>query len=105
MTTCPVTGTPGRPVEAATVRSLQREPEQSTSNAPWFYCGSVKCDTVYFTEAGDRIEASALNVRVGEKEQDPPHTVCYCFGHTRESIEEEFTRTGQTTVVASIAAR
>ena len=31
--------------------------------------------------------------------------VCYCFGHTVESIREEIDRTGQSTVLPTVAAR
>lgn len=71
----------------------------------WNYCGAPDCEVVYFDAGGAVIEKSALTVRVGEKEKDPPHTVCYCFGHTAEGIRDEVRRTGRSTVVASITAK
>lgn len=34
-----------------------------------------------------------------------PHPLCYCFGHSLESVREEIRETGGTTVVARIEAR
>jgi copper chaperone CopZ len=75
------------------------------TDRPWRYCGDPDCEVVYFDPGGVVIEKSALAVRVGEKEKDPPHTVCYCFGHTVEGIRDEVRRTGRSTVVASITAK
>jgi hypothetical protein len=42
---------------------------------------------------------------VGLKERDARRTVCYCFGHTVESIREEIETTGRSTVAAAITAK
>lgn len=104
-TGCPRTGTPGRPVPAKTVRALVRDVPVDETDRPWHYCGDPDCEAVYFDPSGAVIEKSALAVRVGEKEKDAPHTVCYCFGHTVEGIRDEVLRTGRSTVVASITAK
>ncbi|MBI3099588.1 MAG: hypothetical protein HYY93_15375 [Planctomycetes bacterium] len=46
-----------------------------------------------------------MKVRFGARDKDSPRTVCYCFGHTVESIREEVERTGRSTVAASITAK
>jgi copper chaperone CopZ len=51
------------------------------------------------------LRKDALKVRVGVKEKSGPRTVCYCFGHTVESIREEIEWTGQSSVAASITAK
>jgi len=71
----------------------------------WHYCGVGDCTVVYFDADGRTIDKTELTVRVGEKEADAPHTVCYCFGHTREDIEAEVGRTGATEIPASIKAK
>lgn len=60
---------------------------------------------VYFASDGKTIPKRDLQVRVGVKEADAPRPVCYCFGHTVESICEEIERTGKSTVVANITAK
>ena len=102
---CPRTGTPGRPVPAETVRALVPDLPPGGTDRLWHYCGAPDCEVVYFEAGGAVIEKSALAVRVGEKESDPPHTVCYCFGHTVESIREDLARHGRTTIPDSIKAR
>lgn len=103
---CPVAGKPGKKVQPVTLRSLVREEFASDlENRTWFFCGLPDCDVVYFSSDGRTIPKTALKVRVGKKEKEAPHPVCYCFGHTVESIREEIERTGRTTVVESITAK
>lgn len=105
-TLCPETRSTGVPVPLGTVRSLVRAgTELAPADAAWFYCDLPACDVVYFTPDGRTIRRGDLRVRVGAKETDPPHTVCYCFGHTVEGIRDEIARTGESTVVASITAK
>ena len=100
---CPVAGKRGKPVPLVTVRSLIR-PEHAAmvEGHEWFFCDVPDCDVVYFTHDGKTLEKGALKVRVGLKEKEAPRPVCYCFGHTVESIREEIGRTGRSTVAASI---
>lgn len=103
---CPVAGKPGRRVADVTLRSLvcdERRPE--IERGEWYYCDLPDCDVVYFAADGRTLLKDALKVRVGTKERAAPRTVCYCFGHTVESIRDEIQRTGQSTVAASITAK
>ncbi|MGH2667941.1 MAG: putative iron-sulfur cluster-binding metallochaperone, partial [bacterium] len=103
---CPVAGEPGRHVSGVTLRSLVRDERLAEVEAgEWFYCGLPDCDVVYFAADGRTLKKDALKVRVGVKEKSPPRTVCYCFGHTVESIRDEIERTGQSTVAATITAK
>lgn len=104
---CPVCSAEGKGVKAITLRSLLR-PEKQTliGNSHYFFCGSMGCETVYFTKEGHRtFSASDLTVRVGIKESAPPRPVCYCFGHSMEEILDEVERTGKSTVTADIRRR
>lgn len=100
---CPVGGSRGKPVPLVTLRSLVR-PEHSAivEGREWFFCDLPDCDVVYFTRDGRTLEKEALKVRVGLKEKDAPRPVCYCFGHSVESLREEIGRTGRCTAAASI---
>ncbi len=103
---CPVTGNRGRSVPTATLRSLLRDEHlPAVSGRDWFFCDLADCHVVYFTPDGKTFSKGALKIRVGAKETDPPRSVCYCFGHTVESIREEIARTGRSTVAASISAK
>jgi hypothetical protein len=100
---CPECATRAAPVEIAPVKFLVREVERVRDTAYWF-CDKPGCETVYFDEGGERIRRSELRVRVGAKETQSPHLVCYCFGHTEEAIEADFRVHGKTTIPDRIRA-
>lgn len=105
-TRCPGDGRPGRRVSLVTVRALVRDNQGTQLEGhEWYFCGEPDCEVVYFSNDGRLIHKAALKVRVGVKEKDAPRPVCYCFGHTVESIREEIDRTGRSTVVDSVAAK
>lgn len=104
---CPACGTEGKRVKTVTLRSLlQPEKQSAIGEGQYFFCDSMGCETVYFTEESSRTFSRAdLTVRVGVKESSPPRPVCYCFGHSVEEIFDEVERTGKSTVVADIRRR
>jgi hypothetical protein len=69
------------------------------------FCKGLDCPVVYFTAAGEVIHKSDVSVRVGVKEKCSPRPICYCFGHTVESIRDELGRGGRSTVIDSVRAR
>ncbi|MBI4586008.1 MAG: cation transporter [Planctomycetes bacterium] len=102
---CPAAGKPGKRVPPVTVRSLVRDERASEIDGrEWFFCDLPDCQVVYFAQDGKTFSKEALKVRVGVKEKVAPRPVCYCFGHTVESIRDEIARTGRSTVLASITA-
>ena len=104
-TNCPKTNKPGRQVKTLTVESLTHEDlHEGLKNVRWFFCEDPQCDVIYFSDAGALLGRQDLRVRVGIKEKMAPHTICYCFGHTEESIIEEFETTNSSTVVDRITA-
>ena len=100
---CAIAGKRGKPVPLVTLRSLVL-PEHAAvvDGRDWFFCDRSDCEVVYFTHNGRTLKKNALKVRVGLKEKEAPRPVCYCFGHTVESIRQEIEKTGRSTVVASI---
>ncbi len=103
---CPTAKTPARRVHAQTVRSLVRENRfQDVEGREWFFCETPECDVVYFAADGTTLDKRDVDVRVGIKEEEPPHTVCYCFGHTVESIQDEIRNTGRSTAFDSITEK
>lgn len=104
---CPTSGTPGKPVARLTLESLlmatglaRLEPD-----ARYAFCPADSCPVVYFSTSGQVFTTQELSVRVHQKSpEDPTVPACYCFGHTPTSIARELEKTGESTVVKSIAA-
>jgi len=102
---CPSCGKKGRTVKPITIDSLvvdsARRRVRRTDG--FRFCAEPSCEVAYFhPETGDRFLRSDVKVRVGQKETTPPRTVCYCFKHTVEEIEEEVRRTGASHVADEI---
>ena len=72
-------------------------------NQPCYFDRTPECDVVYFSnEANSYFHKDDLTVRVGLKETESPIPLCYCFGHTAESVEEEIVARGRSTVPETI---
>ena len=103
---CPACGMEGNPVRPVTLRALLQLHLRSTvQDEVYRFCANSDCALVYFSADGAQTWACAdLTVRVGMKEQSAPRPLCYCFGHSAESIREEWARTGKSTVLEAIKA-
>ncbi len=103
---CPVCGSEGKPVKPVTLRALlQPHLRGEVLDEVYRFCANPDCALVYFSVDGTRTFARAdLTVRVGVKERSGPRPLCYCFGHSAESIREEWTRTGKVTAFEAIKA-
>lgn len=72
----------------------------------YFLCPNPNCELLYFDAIGGPVaKKSDAKCRVGFKEKEGPHTVCYCFGHSVESIAQEIAQSGKTDVVDRIKAK
>lgn len=100
---CPKCGKLGIRVSLEPVKFLVEEASRVRGDV-YFLCETRGCDTVYFDEKGDRILRSELRVRIGAKETQTPHLVCYCFFHTEEAVEAEIRIHGKTTIPDRIRA-
>jgi len=76
------------------------------SSGQYYFCDDSACDVVYFTAdpAAPVFRRGDLLVRVGVKEQSDPVQVCYCFGITRNDIQDEIRKTGNSTIAQRIRA-
>lgn len=103
---CPACGIEGRPVKPVTLRSLlQLHLHPQVREEMYRFCASPGCALTYYSADGSRtFTRGDLTVRVGLKERSAPRPLCYCFGHSAESIQEEWARTGKTTAVDVIKA-
>lgn len=105
--TCPTCGGKGKAVKPITLESLLTADALSEAGAldRYLHCGAQGCDTAYFAkDDGRTISKHDVTVRIGTKETESPRPVCYCFGHSWESIEDELRATGESEAVASITA-
>lgn len=103
---CPTCGNHGKPVAPETLRALLQPSLQSqVQDATYRFCASSTCPVVYFLPGtAQTFVREQLTVRVGVKETSAPRPLCYCFGHSEESLREECLRTGKSTAVAAIQA-
>jgi hypothetical protein len=102
---CPECGNRGRTVGQITLKALLCPPALARLEPlAYLVCGARQCPIVYFSADGmSRFTKADLKIRIGHKETSDPIPICYCFGHTRESILEEIRRTGQSTAAKRIA--
>ena len=89
-----------------TVKSLVRHLPFGMSSRQYYFCNDSTCDVVYFAAdpTAPIFRRGDLLVRVGVKEQDDPSQVCYCFGITRNDIQDEIRKTGKSTIAERIRA-
>lgn len=104
---CPFSGTRGKPVKPVTLRALLKPNlQEQVRDQVYRFCGDSTCEVVYFSE--DRTQSflrGDLTVRVGIKESEAPRPLCYCFGHSVESIQDEYAATGESTAIQAIRAQ
>jgi len=101
---CPACGGAGKPVQSSTMRALLDPRVIGEMNeGAWRFCEAPGCDVVYFSpETAQTFRKSQLTVRVGIKEIEAPHPLCYCFGHSLESLRTEWEATGHLDSVEAI---
>jgi hypothetical protein len=126
---CPSCGTNGKRVSRATVDALLKDEyrtavavaenpcagSQSDSRScrkpvdeesGWRFCGSPECEVVYYAQGtGARFTKSQLRVPVGIKEKAGGRPLCYCFGHSVATIEQELRTKGRSDALEDIRGK
>lgn len=103
-TPCPGCGGAGRVIETRTLRALlDLRWAVEAPDGPWRFCDTPGCSLVYFGPEGS-YRKEQLRVRVGLKEAEAPRPLCYCFGHSLESLRAQWRATGRLDAVAEIRA-
>ncbi|MCL6507784.1 MAG: helix-turn-helix domain-containing protein, partial [Bryobacteraceae bacterium] len=104
---CPGSGTKGKKVGTVTLHALVKDGfrGQIAADADWYFCDAKGCDVVYFTTDVRTITKSQLKVEVGVKETTGDRPLCYCFGHSVESIKTELVTLGKTTALEDIRTK
>ena len=104
---CPGCRAKGSPVDPITLKALLTGEglRRGVPPAPRF-CATLGCPVVYYDNAARvRFEESLVGVRVHAKHpEDGAVPVCYCFGHSPETIREEMERTGASSAGRTITA-
>lgn len=102
---CPACETTGRPVSAATLRSLVNPERHLVRETNFRFCPTRSCPVVYFDADGTTVLEPDLRVPVWQKCEDKTVPICYCFGWSEERIHSEIEETGKSTAVSSISAQ
>ena len=99
---CPRCGEPAKTVPVITLETLLKPEAKAAleSLEGFHFCKTPACDVVYF-----RGDIMLFTIPVGIKEGTVPTTLCYCFGWTKEKIEEELKTKGKTTALDDIEAK
>lgn len=103
---CPHDRSPGKPVKVLTLKSLLIPPalERLNPQADYQFCASARCPIVYFSPEGDQFTTDDLKVPVFQKDPSQEVPVCYCFGWTRQRIQQHLGQEEQTAAIATITA-
>lgn len=100
---CPLCGKKGR-VTGRDVPSLHLKPEGLTKTSGWqevSVCLNPDCEVLYF-EGSQWVSHKESRTRVGYKEKENPHPLCYCFNHTGEEFLEQIRTQGKPVAVDEI---
>ena len=104
---CPTCNQKGIPVSLETLKSLLIDDFKNKIKieANYKYCKTSHCEVAYFSNiTNHNFLIQNLKVKATAKDQGLDVNVCYCFGHTRESIINEIKETGDTKVLENIKA-
>jgi hypothetical protein len=86
VTSCPTSGTSGKPVEIQTVKALlTSDALQRVNTSSHRFCPEPTCEVVYFDERDHMYLKADVRVPVWQKEPFGDRIVCYCFGVSRAS--------------------
>jgi hypothetical protein len=107
-TSCPKCGDKGTTVDLITPQSLLNEDkkEKIRPNLDYKYCKNAECEVAYFTKDDDHFFLiHDLKEKATVKDKGLDVKVCYCFGHSRQSVLSELKATGNSTVLESIKSK
>jgi copper chaperone CopZ len=101
-TECPKCQRKGKAVQALTLRALLKdELAGQVAAAEYRFCDAKDCDVVYYGN-GQTFTKPQLKVAVGLKETSGERPLCYCFGHSAATIEQELRTKGRSDALEDI---
>ena len=87
---CPVNGKEYSSVGVKTILHHLAKPwSRNLTEQAYYYCTDASCDVVYFGEDDSVIPQSALRTKVELKSISPERSVCYCFGVSYKTAEND----------------
>jgi Zinc binding domain len=103
---CPTNQQVGKAIDSLTLKALLGLPLTQLRPVAYRFCRAPNCPTVYYSLDGMQLfNEDNLREKVYQKHPaEDDILICYCFQHTLESIRQEFSRTGKSTVVEQISA-
>ncbi len=96
---CPISASPGKPVEWLTVAALTAG--RIPARQDFWLCRDPVCEVVYFGSGGALLTGRHLTVMPGFK-NGGDGLVCYCFQHRRSDIARDLAETGSTGILQAI---
>lgn len=84
---CPRCRGLGTPVAAPAIDTHVRPDRRAQISRDAWYCGSLRCDVVYFNEFEQVIELGDLKAPVYPYDPDAP--MCACFGFTEDDLDAD----------------
>lgn len=106
--TCPKCSFKGVVVELITPQTLLDDvhKELLRANCIYKFCKNLNCDVAYFTDDPLHLFTKEnLTVKATLKDKGLDVKVCYCFGHTRQSILTELQTSGDTKVLEDVKSK
>ena len=102
---CPVSKTMSQKVQRRTLEHILRlEAVISIEKVQYYYCEDRICPVVYFSNAHTLyFTTKDVRVKVFTKDNGDDVNVCYCFEWTRGRINDEISRSGNSTAALEIA--
>ena len=101
---CPGCGTRAVVVDEQTVKALLTTTAlRRFLPEPLYFCGSPKCDVVYF-DGGQAFGTADLRVPVWQKLPAGDRLICYCFGENETDMRREIGETGLSAAVSRVRA-
>lgn len=103
---CPQNDNRGKPVQLITLKSLLKPSalERLEPASEYRFCETAECSVVYFSTIGDTFTIQDLKVPIFQKDNSADAPVCYCFGWSRQRLQNELALTGIGTAIESITA-
>ena len=105
---CPRCGQPGRTVSPSTIEALLLPAARAQLQTlhGFQFCATAPCDVACFHPAtGELVVCAQVCKPFFQKSTDPARLVCYWFGYTVASIQQEVSETGASPIAADIKAR
>jgi len=105
---CPKCQDKGVKVQIITPQTLLKEycKKKINTDLTYKFCKNSECEISYFSQNKSHFFIKGdLSVKATLKDQGLDVNLCYCFGHTRQSVLNGIKKTGKTTVLEEVKSK